>query len=430
MVFKDVLGLAGVAGEILTCNDTVNGVNGTVNTYVFNNNVLVLPVCTEDLFTLIPADTDPAFDYWVKTYAFQDFGKLPEDVGSVVDTLPTSEYDPTTAPYTFTGSVLDTAYADVNGGTVTFDYNYTTLLDGVTKNILLMHHHNSATAGRAEIVSVTPGGSPGDFTLVSPADGAVLSTLADLASVTAITWTESADALDYTFTLDYPSSAEAVISGTGAADSDGLTCAAGICTLTVDGTAVLTENGLYSWTVTASNDIVTDVGATNNPFTFTVDIDPPLAFNLLTPADGSVFVANSQINAITWQASDALTYEFLLIQVSDNNTPVGLVNRAGRVGVVLDLVDLTPDADTDPLNCAAEVCTLTVAPAINSTLTDGTYNWTAFADNGFDITEAANASFGFKINTGDINLLVNGGFETLDVEGKPNVLPWTVKNAT
>ncbi|MBC8100398.1 MAG: hypothetical protein H7Y11_13220, partial [Armatimonadetes bacterium] len=91
---------------------------------------------------------------------------------------------------------------------------------------------------------------------------------------------------------------------------------------------------------------------------------------------------------------------------------------------------LTPDADTDPLNCAAEVCTLTVAPEINSTLTDGTYNWTAFADNGFDVSEAANASFGFKINTGDINLLVNGSFETLDVEGKPNVLPWTVKNAT
>jgi hypothetical protein len=311
VMIQDLTGiLGGEVNDIYVCGDTVNGVNGTVNTYVFNNNVVMLPVCTEDIFSNVVEDSSAAFDYWIETKAFQDYGILPEDSALVVDTVGPLSYDPENATYNFTGSLLGTAYADVNGGSISFDYNFTNPVSEVQKDILLLHHHNAGSVGRAEIVNVP---------LVVPDD-----------------------------------------------------------------------------------------------------------FLLLSPGNGEVITDTSAFTAITWEpAANALTYRIVVIKVS-NNTATSLVSRSA-VGPVLDIT-LTGETDADALICDTGVCTLAVSTEVQALLSDGTYSWTVFASGGAASAEASNAPYTFKVNTGDIELLLNEDFENLDAEDKPDVTPWVVKN--
>jgi hypothetical protein len=242
-----------------------------------------------------------------------------------------------------------------------------------------VHHHNAGN-NTAELVSVDINPAV-TFDLLTPANGATLATKTAVSSVTSITWEESAGAETYNFVLTRPTPLSPVsLSGlTAVADADGLTCGAGVCTLTpVDLLALAPDNGNYTWTVTAFSPNGTTPN--NQSFTFVVDVPAPTAFSLTGPAnDGLVTNPAAQLASITWSASDASvdTYTFTLLKLSNNV----------RLGEVLELA-LTPAADADALACDATTCTLAIAPATLGTLTTGQYAWTVVADNGYATTSA------------------------------------------
>jgi hypothetical protein len=393
-----------------------------------NNNVIFLPIPMEDL--LLGLGTE--FDYWIETYSARYEDPETEEL-LLADSLGSAEepftFNPETPAYQFTGGLIPglPVYQDADAGTIGVDYDFTAIVPNPVPDILLLHHHNDAATGRAEVVDITVP-VPGDFTLVSPADGTVLDSVEDIEAFTAVTWTEAADALTYTFELTKPDESVVELAGlTPAASDDALTCDAGTCTLTVaDPLSLIDQNGAYEWAVYALSELGM-TGATNNPFTFSVDVPVPGEFALLSPANNAVFTDPASITAITWGESvNAATYDFLLLKLSGNADPSALTSRLDT-GDILNLTGLTPAADVDPLTCATGTCTLTVDAATQAELTDGTYAWTVFADNGFEPTEASNAAFLFKVNTGDIELLVNGDFE-LAGESEGEASGWTIKN--
>jgi hypothetical protein len=191
-------------------------------------------------------------------------------------------------------------------------------------------------------------------------------------------------------------------------------------TATTDPNVTPTETATTDPNVTPTETATTDpnVTPTTEATSTNTALPVPSAFDLLSPANGAIVRDTATVTAITWTPSTgADTYQFILFKLSDNT----------RLGVTLDLPGLTPAADADPLTCDV-VCTLTVDASVQALLTDGQYAWTVFAANAFGETEASNAPFFFTVNTGNLNLIVNGGFESQDAEGKPVLDPWTPKN--
>lgn len=254
---------------------------------------------------------------------------------------------------------------------------------------------------------------PSGFELLTPPDGSVIT---EMPVSLSITWTEAGGAATYTFDLDRPTAENVTLAGlTAAADADTLACGDGSCTLFVmDAASVLTEQGAYSWTVVASNP-TGDTPATNNPFTFTVDIPLiPAVFNLLAPADGALVRDPAQLTTITWEeAVNATSYNFILFQISNNT----------RIGEAANIV-------VDSSICVTGICTLVVPADLQMALEDGTYSWTVVATGPDGTTEAANAPAFFTVNTGPLDLVVNGGFEAKTVEGGKDLTPWDVRNLT
>jgi hypothetical protein len=142
----------------------------------------------------------------------------------------------------------------------------------------------------------------------------------------------------------------------------------------------------------------------------------PGAFNLLSPDNGVVIRDTADVTAITWELSNgAESYEFILLKTSDTV----------RLGEVLR-VDVLAE------NCGATpgVCTLAVGADVQSLLTDGQYSWTVEAENTEGVTEATNAPYTFTVSTSGVELVINGGFESLGADTKPVIDPWVLKNGS
>jgi predicted outer membrane repeat protein len=179
-------------------------------------------------------------------------------------------------------------------------------------------------------------------------------------------------------------------------------------------TATATEGTPVEGTATSTETPAETATATNTA------LPVPGAFDLISPANGAIVRDPADVTAITWGESvNADTYQFILFQLSNNV----------RLGVVIDLTGLTGAADTDPLTCAAGVCTLTITATEQALLEDGQYAWTVLATNGFGSTEAANAPYFFSVDTDPLQLIVNGGFEVdADEDKQPD--GWTAKNVS
>jgi subtilisin family serine protease len=273
---NDAFGLG--AGAALTFGDLVNGVPGDViSTYLFNNNVMVLPVPTE--FFTEGLGTGSRFNYWVESYAYR-YADPVTDQAFLADSIATAalplKFNPADPVYDFTGGVAGVpAHLDLDGESIDVGYDFTSMNVDKIPDILLLHHHNSSAAGKAQVLPVDVV-APGDFVLLTPPDGAIVT---DPADVTQVTWQESADASSYTFYLFRTSNNPReigevlVVSGTAAPGDDAIGCSGGTCFLPIGAAeqAALTD-GSYSWTVKA--DGLTE--ASNAPFTFKVntgDID-------------------------------------------------------------------------------------------------------------------------------------------------------------
>jgi hypothetical protein len=366
------------------------------NTYLFNNSVMVLPVPLQWLMDVYSdptfghgTDTDPAFDYSISTYARRYDG-------GVVDSVALATYDPASpAVLTSTSAGMPVYIDSPSNLPVVGSFP----VSGPLPKVLLLHHHNTG-AEAAEVVDIEFA-SGVLFDLLSPANGAVLNSIAAIAGVTEITWEESTGATTYDFTLDRPAPLPDVVLSllTPAADTDALFCDAGVCTLTVDLTTIAVANGTYTWNVVANSTAGTTPA--NAAFSFSVAVPAPTAFTLVGPANNAYLIDPvSELAAITWTESDAAAYNFVLFHLS-NNVRIGeLINDT-----------YTAAADTDPLTCASGLCTLAFDAPTLSSLPSGQFAWTVIADNGYATTEASNAAFLFILNTAGLELLYNGGFE-------------------
>jgi hypothetical protein len=142
----------------------------------------------------------------------------------------------------------------------------------------------------------------------------------------------------------------------------------------------------------------------------------PGDFGLLEPANNTTFRRITDFVAISWQVSAGADVYNLIVFKLSNNT---------RIGEVINTLIQADACDT-----TAGVCTLPLTSSEHMLLTDGQYAWTVVAINNDGDTEASNAPFLFTVNTAPILLVVNGGFESKDEDGDPDLLPWEGKNVT
>jgi hypothetical protein len=261
----------------------MNYVNGSViGSMLLKNNVVSLPiVVASDYFTGfdLPSYAGGPIGVTVSTYQLDSDYSFPIDsVSAVYNPVVLSVEDPIIINFEAappaTASLATNAYLALNGESIPFSYDLT----GVTElpKLLLLHHHNNDPDTRAEVVSLTQ--ITGDsFELIGPTNGALVR---DTSAITAATWSELTGATSYTFTLTQlttntgarAAGDQIIVTGTAAADTDGLTCAAGVCSLDLTGASSSLTDGLYTWTVVAGT-APNLVEATNNPFTFTVETD-------------------------------------------------------------------------------------------------------------------------------------------------------------
>ncbi|MBK9122987.1 MAG: hypothetical protein IPM16_07660 [Chloroflexi bacterium] len=267
----------------------------------------------------------------------------------------------------------------------------------------------------------TLGCPPGPFSLMDPINNEVVINRARVD----FRWTPSEEAEDFDITVTNTGSLAVVHTET----LDAATiCDANRC-LYAPPPAVynLLTNGSYSFTVQARN--IYDQGvptqASNNPGLFSVDDTlPPRDFDLYTPAQDTFLRNLNGWAGFTWRDNkDAGTYNLVVIEISNNNT---------RLGTVINQIGLTPATDGDGLTCNFETRICTYEPTVGelAALSEGTFAWTVFAVSpGGNPRESSMGAITFRINTGDIEMLVNGGFEEKDpVTGA--AIGWTVENST
>lgn len=301
------------------------------------------------------------------------------------------------------------SYSDTSLGTCD-DFSYRVFAQNAVAKSL---PSNVATAS-------TLGCPPGAFNLLNPTPG---SYVINPANLNKLTWSASTEADTFAIQLERTvGEVEVLVDTTVTAAA---ACVDTVCSYTVDDTLKAElVNGVYSWSVVATNEIG-DTEASNSPATFEVDdTQPPRAFSLLNPVSGSLIRSTTNFNDFTWDNNlDAATYNFLLLKGSNNP-------QIRALGIVRDLNGLTPEADADALACTDATCTFTIDETLEGELTTGTYMWTVIAVSpGGGEKEAVNAPFLFSINTEDIELLTNTSFE-IDANGDKIPDGWTGKKLT
>lgn len=291
--FQPLLETAG-----LTFNQTINYAHGSaVDSMLLKNNVMSLPLVLKS-----PAFNNPNRPNYAGgpiTVAIDTYQR-DSDFTFPIDSV-TATFDPMVTFQPSAANLVSNLYLSLNGSTIPFSYDVTGAAE--LPELLLLHHHNNDPATRAEVVSLTQ--ITGDtFELLGPPNGALVR---DTSAITAATWTELTGATSYTFTLTQLTSNtgaraagdQIIVTGTAAADTDGITCAEGVCSLDLTGAAASLEDGLYTWTVVAGT-APNLVEATNNPFAFLVETDIlELALN------GSFETAGATNNtAANWSFTD------------------------------------------------------------------------------------------------------------------------------
>lgn len=303
---------------------------------------------------------------------------------------------PNTTSYVDDGLVLCTIY----------NYRVLSLRDGIRSP--------------SNIVRVkTTGCPPGEFRLLAPTTGQLVINPKRVE----FRWSTS-DEADY-FTFKVFRASDLVNPIYTLAPTVGDICQGNRCRLTPDNTlAALLTNDNYVFTVVATNAKGNTPATNNTEGTFTVNTSAaPRSFSLTAPAHKTLVRTAENFPAFTWEDTrDADTYGIDVVQVSNNV----------RLGTVITHSGLTPASDADSLTCdyEARVCTYTPTGGELSGMSSGKYTWTvtAYSPAGTP-SEATNGAFRFTLNTGDIEILQNGDFET-DANGDKIPDGWTVAKAS
>ena len=119
----------------------------------------------------------------------------------------------------------------------------------------------------------------------------------------------------------------------------------------------------------------------------------PENFALVSPANGIMMRSGLDSVAMQWGMSEnAESYTLYVLKVSDNS----------RIGQVIEQTIDTNACDATGCTVAADL----------SSFGDGMYSWTVVANNTKGKVEASNGSFMLRVQTGSVELLENGSFET------------------
>ena len=129
--------------------------------------------------------------------------------------------------------------------------------------------------------------------------------------------------------------------------------------------------------------------------TTVIAINAPSAFTLITPVADTVILTSEAAATFTWnEAADDNSYTLFVFKLSNS----------ARVGVTLQV-----GVEADEV-CISGICSYTANPSDFQT---GTYAWSVVADGiGSADVEASNSGIVFAVNNGEIELVINGGFET------------------
>jgi hypothetical protein len=128
----------------LALDSFINNINGAaLNTVVFNTNVMAVPVFAQAIGL---TTANAKFKYRVSTTS--------RGFGGTIDSTGYKTYDAANPGFNLTGGVAGlTLYTDLPGASIPVQYNKANVTANGSLGVLLMHHHNGASA-HAETLSV------------------------------------------------------------------------------------------------------------------------------------------------------------------------------------------------------------------------------------------------------------------------------------
>lgn len=142
-------------------NDQYVNVTPSLDTYPFNNNVMIMPVSASRLGL---NNSNPRFDYQIVTFSRD------EPSGNPIDATAKLTYSAATAGLDFTnGSAVGPVWFDLPATNVNVNFNLTPYVDNGSQGVLLLHHHNAAGA-REEVINVTKPANLATVTLMHTND--------------------------------------------------------------------------------------------------------------------------------------------------------------------------------------------------------------------------------------------------------------------
>jgi hypothetical protein len=138
--------LVDLNGTADTYEDYINAVPASMlDTVLLNSNVMVIPVTADSLGLTAGSSR----------FRYQVVGFGPEQ-NSPVDVLPYLTYDPAKPGVAFTGGIGGTpAFFDTPGGVIGVSYDRNNQLANASHGVLLLHHHNLASAHAEAIAGPT-----------------------------------------------------------------------------------------------------------------------------------------------------------------------------------------------------------------------------------------------------------------------------------
>jgi hypothetical protein len=133
-----------IAADDIFIADYINGVGpDALDTAVFNNNVIILPVAAADLGLTAG---NSRFNYHVRTLSLDDPGNEEGFSGAIegeVDHTSRLTYDAARPGLDTSGGEAGApVYEDLPGETISVKYNAATFLRAGSQGLLLFHHHN------------------------------------------------------------------------------------------------------------------------------------------------------------------------------------------------------------------------------------------------------------------------------------------------
>lgn len=305
----------------------------------------------------------------------------------------------TGTPGVYTGTITT-----VSSGTATVGNGSLEVTAPVTATVTYTDPFNDAGVSEAFTANVsitTAGGGGGGGTTGTLTVTETIVPGGDLLTITVV----DADLTGTSVAVEAVSSSGDVetLTLTGTAGTYTLNINTGVGPATVGNTVVEAVDGdtiTFTYTDVLDND---DSEQDITDTTSVTAVNAPSAFTLIAPVADATLLTSDAAATFTWnEATDDNAYTLYVFKLSDNV----------RIGLTLQIGIEADDA------CVSGVCTYIADP---SDFDSGKYAWTVVADGvGAADVEASNGGIVFMVNVGDIEMVVNGGFETAGATaGKP-----------